>query len=731
MNYEPGEWAFFVGAGISIQSGFPAAMGLIDSILCRVAPDPGALRQLRAVAFATDQERRAHGDYLRFELLLDILQGHVDPDLHLLDFIPRVTEPNPVHLLLAKEALAGSCILTTNFDGLIEEAILRLGGQPVTVCRSEDFPRWTPPTISRRTPVFKLHGSFREYDGTSSREALETIQATLASLTRNTPTLSLPPEKYEFLSVVLENRPTLVAGYSGSDDLDIMPAMLKLQPAAMLWIEHGPGREDSVDCTLEVRGAIERASAGSLSLRDRFFMRSIDSGSLKVETGPTDRLLFERFGSPDVGWNPDAVYAGLEQHLEQWSQRCLPVSALRHTVVADILYRLSRFTLAAEHLDKAWALASTGDEIGRLIARIRSKTEIRFGRPGAAVEWAQKAVDALTDEASPTEKVSCLHQLAFSAYRASRREEAREGFERCLQIAETHRLHFWLGVLEHDMALLLQDGGEYARAIERYQRSIDASTAAGDIGHVAWSYFQLGTCYFDLGEFTKSREYLLKSEELARTLGDVNHLSYTQHELGLLDLISGRLLSAIKRFHRCLQVDRSTGQSEFSAETVLQIGCVLLEAGKLTRAKARFLQALYGLESRGDDEYRSEALSHISQCHLLAGDVESALRCSQAALEAAEQSGVPASVARARFMRGWALAEAEGLEGAREMGRALELAEERGLKALMLDLVHLVTKQRLKPETDLRLERLRAHCSEVYKRLGNTLRLETMSHYEP
>ena len=160
LRQQNGSSTFFVGAGLSIESDFPAALSLIDRILKRIAPDEESLAELRTLVDPPFSHRRATRDCLRFEVLLDVLVEQVDPELSLLEFIAEVRRANPVHLLLADRGCRGDVLVTTNLDSLLEEAVSTLGGLPRTRCRRDDFSKVGATGAS----IFKLHGSCYELD---------------------------------------------------------------------------------------------------------------------------------------------------------------------------------------------------------------------------------------------------------------------------------------------------------------------------------------------------------------------------------------------------------------------------------------------------------------------------------------------------------------------------------------------------------------------------------------
>ena len=80
----------------------------------------------------------------------------MDPRLDVLRFIELADDPSEVQLRVARLAVAGSSVVTVNFDDLLEQAVSRCGGLPFT--RDAHSRRQTPPQPGE-VPVLKLHGS--------------------------------------------------------------------------------------------------------------------------------------------------------------------------------------------------------------------------------------------------------------------------------------------------------------------------------------------------------------------------------------------------------------------------------------------------------------------------------------------------------------------------------------------------------------------------------------------
>ncbi|MFX0076916.1 MAG: hypothetical protein ACFE96_15835, partial [Candidatus Hermodarchaeota archaeon] len=108
-------YTFLVGAGVSMDAptSMPSAVKIVRSLLNLCAP-------------AEEVEALLSLDKLRFELVVEKIQDEFDPDLKFLDYLEEVTKPNAIHMFLGNAIVRGNYVVTTNFDYLIEQALLKI-----------------------------------------------------------------------------------------------------------------------------------------------------------------------------------------------------------------------------------------------------------------------------------------------------------------------------------------------------------------------------------------------------------------------------------------------------------------------------------------------------------------------------------------------------------------------------------------------------------------------------
>ncbi len=435
-TFEPRELVFLCGAGVSLDppSGFPIAATIIEDLVREIAPNPAAHDHLLRLCDPGREDKRSPGDYLRFEMLLDILSDWVDPELRILDFIHEFETPNDLHLSIASLALEGATVVTTNFDSLFELALLGSGAQPMTLCTDEHFNKWRELASRDRVPIFKIHGSFCRHDGHSCEPAKDSIEATLSQISRGVTGLVLTKPKASFLEHVLAGRHLVVVGYSGSDDLDLMPTLLQMKSVSFTWIQHEEGelREVSEDVLTQARSTPKV----SRNARYSFFLRHLSRGpSGCVVAGPTRRILREWFDVPVPERTEGSGGFSFRTYAKDWGGETLrPVD--RRLLLAEIYFRLSRFTEALHHLNGV--LARDKEELGDELARILSTYSnalVQGGRFAEGLEAAKRSVDCLSPGASSRTRIRTRRQLAFSLFRSGEHAEALPVYEDCLRLA--------------------------------------------------------------------------------------------------------------------------------------------------------------------------------------------------------------------------------------------------------------------------------------------------------
>nr|MDO8119422.1 SIR2 family protein [Candidatus Sigynarchaeota archaeon] len=222
---------YLAGAGISMEppSCLPSARTIMDAILAFIT-DPETIASIKQIPG------------LRYEYVVQMFRDSVDDDLKVLDFFERAMKPNFIHQILAKEMKNKNCVLTTNFDYLIETAFGLADPRLKIIISETDFNQHSNiiEIFDRGLyPLYKIHGSKK--NSITGEDTKKWVITTLDAIGKHKKDaiLSVPVYEEALFENVGADRELIVLGYSGSDDLDIMPALrLMKHVKRVVWVEH-------------------------------------------------------------------------------------------------------------------------------------------------------------------------------------------------------------------------------------------------------------------------------------------------------------------------------------------------------------------------------------------------------------------------------------------------------------------------------------------------------------
>jgi SIR2-like domain len=197
----PGEskYVCLAGAGLSKDAGLPTAWDLMleTAALLRVADeDDGNDLQ---TWFLNSRFK----DLRYSELIGEFFTSSVEQQSFIREKL-RANEPGKAHLLLAELARLKvlRCIITTNFDDLLEQALRKVGLSVQVIANDEDLRHSEPLIHCKQFRVYKPHGTI----------GVGRLRNTPADLKR------LSPLMERELVRVLGDHGLMVLGYSGTDE---------------------------------------------------------------------------------------------------------------------------------------------------------------------------------------------------------------------------------------------------------------------------------------------------------------------------------------------------------------------------------------------------------------------------------------------------------------------------------------------------------------------------------
>lgn len=229
-----GVFALLLGSGLSRAAHIMTGWDITIDLVRRVAKAQGVEAQADWAAWY----RHKTGEEPHYSKVIEllgaspaerrsILQGYIEPSNEDLQHGRRM--PTAAHRAIARLVAAGyiRVIITTNFDRLLELALVDLGIQP-TVVSSVDSLRGAEPFVHSKCYILKLHGDYKDARISNTEEELS----------------SYPAEYETLLDRILDEHGLIVCGWSGEWDLALRAAVLRCpnRRYSTIWASHGtPG----------------------------------------------------------------------------------------------------------------------------------------------------------------------------------------------------------------------------------------------------------------------------------------------------------------------------------------------------------------------------------------------------------------------------------------------------------------------------------------------------------
>ena len=553
------KYTILVGAGISLDApaNFPIASKIMNAIIDGISPSDDIATLLKKLKVREDgdyaemdKRYRLTGDFIRFEMLIDVI-SKFDHDLNVLDAICSYKIPNLNHYNLAKLAILGNYIITPNFDDLIERAIINLGYSPVTICTDEDFSSYvlySEQNDSNVIPVFKLHGSFYKYTGNKSEKYIvkETLQASLTSILSNNEKLSLSKPKYQLLKDIIKNTKALiVAGYSGSEDFDIVPVLKESVPYNLIWIDHNDNTNTQNVIEHEIELILEGAQNGKGQLISLLY--TCDKNVIKLyktHTGTYLKVLGGITCLPKMDISNEASHVSFEEHIQKWSGSFSDEQ--KNLLVGNLYFRLS---LINESMELYQSISSTSEYYIDAITNICScLTQLnKFNEALDLANWILSK-GPIKEE---YRYLKILEKIAYcksniTHYIQSEQNGIEDLFINIINILVKCGYDDILKVAYNDYALYLRTYRDAMSAMTFYEKGLSLSMKLGDLRHQGFIMNNMATLRYDMGDFEEAEKLALDAYKNGDLYGDFRNHGVLENLLANISFIKGDLNNTIR-----------------------------------------------------------------------------------------------------------------------------------------------------------------------------------------
>jgi len=273
----------------------------------------------------------------------------------------------------------------------------------------------------------------------------------------------------------------------------------------------------------------------------------------------------------------------------------------------------------------------------------------------------------LFDKLDKAGTAALLHNFGIIVQNRGDYDKALEYYDRSLKIKEELGDRVGVAGSLHEIGIIHQRRGDHYKALEHYNRSLKILEELDDRHGVAISLHQIGMIYEDRGDYDKALEHYDRSLKITEELGDRHGVANSLHQIGTIHLERGDYDRALEYYDRSLKIKEELGDRAGVASSFHQLGNVHLMLGDSDRALQYYDRSLKITEQLGDRAGVAVSLGQIGTVHLERGDYDRALEYYDRSLKITEELGDRAGVATSYGQIGKLLIDTEQYDKAFEI----------------------------------------------------------------
>lgn len=575
------KYTFLVGAGISINppSNMPSVRQMIETMLQYGTP---------AAEFHALLEKK-----IQFEQFIELFR-EVFSNLEFLDYFDTATSYNLIHLFLAKAIIAKHYVLTTNFDNLIEHALLDVIPQQYhnrikPIITKADFEsNLDLETLSKEGvyPLIKLHGSKR--NAITEENCTNSIIVTTTDLIKEKSfrtIFSLEEYKASLFRQATENRSLVVLGYSGSDVFDIVPTLKQIQNIKRLvWIDHNPELQEQ----FEVVNISNKKSAGDLALWvkpdliDIFNQKNWDVFYIQANSEYFVRTILWNSIIPKEIIPEPTQNSGVR--FSKWVEDKLPqVSELtKYRLAAHIYLLTSDFSKFYQCTEQAIVLS----EIQKDNPKISMNTELGFyyylkDDFTRALDLFRKSYEYHLQTNDPDSQISDLANIAKVLSAQDNVQEAKKIYQDIYQTYKKRDDKVGQAEMLNNIAVMNLSENNYDEALHKLVTATKLARETGSNSLYVSARSNLGFLYQNLGSYDLAFQEYNECLKVVDNLGDLYGTSQLLFDIGLLHDRLGNIDLAVETLEKVIKIDDQIDAYNIKVNHLRSLAETYSKAGKL------------------------------------------------------------------------------------------------------------------------------------------------------
>ncbi len=487
-----GNTVIFCGAGISKRSGLPIVNQFIPYLLNKLDVTKENAKLI------LDKENNPR---IPFEVIIAALKEHSK-----IDNILNIYEqgiPNTNHVLLAKLVKSGKIktIVTTNFDKLIEKALIQEGLEEGKhfdlIFRENEFDNidWTKDRIR----IVKIHGSIDD------KKAMAITINQIASRLL----LSSRKKIIDYIFSDGKHKHVLILGYSSSDTFDIVPQIeaINHNHKKVYYIEHSD--------TLYVKDISNKIDKNPFKKFEGSLRLFYDTDKLiEIIWKSTFKSKYE-LKTSDTNW---------KENIDTWYYESVKsyTDTIKYIIPGRIYSYISENNSAEKYFKKALVITrqnrdkkGEGNWRGNLGNIYHAK-----GNYFRAILFYFSALRIARQQKDKVGEGSWLGGIGNVYYSRNKYQKSiryyKHALEIAIQITDNKNKGNWLGSVGNAYYSL----GDYICAIAYYEKALEITRQIGDKKSEGSWIGNIGNVYKAIGESEKAKRLYLHALEIAEKVID-------------------------------------------------------------------------------------------------------------------------------------------------------------------------------------------------------------------
>ncbi|MFX1344023.1 MAG: tetratricopeptide repeat protein [Promethearchaeota archaeon] len=632
---------FLIGAGCSVDA--PSKV-----------PDGNVIKEALINYFCAESEieniRKIED--LKLEQLLAIIYTSIDEELKMHDYFGLFNEPNLYHFFIADSIIKGSFVMTTNFDSLIESAIVKLKipyKEIIPVITEEDFINYSNPVELFKhgfKTIYKVHSSAKNV--ITKEETRDSLVKTIEKLGLNKERKSIfqiEPFKRKFLDNISNGRSLVIMGYSGVNDFDIIPTLKGLKNLKkIIWINHSESIQTDNEIIYEIisgKSKIKtKISKDLITISEKVHeIRSINN---------VDKIYL-------IDANTTKMVQKLMQIKPKLSSEILSLRIIdwlkENIKIPDIFEKV----LIASRIYYDFRLYNDAMRCSEILMRFTNLAETKF--------WKFKAQEAVTrsyqyqlkntqelnqpiiEDKSKSEKEiltmrsRSLNAIANIYHAMGDYSEATKKFEEALKFFK--KLRDSKGIINclNNVASIQYTNKNYHMALKNFYRVQKISNQLVDLSSKCKNYINIGECFLSLENYAMAIKSYLSALKISRKIGFLKEKGIILNKLGEIMRVQEDYSKALKFTMNAVKLNDQLRDWMEKANSFKIIASIKNDQGDYSGAIKFYNKALRIYEQSGNLTEKANSLMIVGNLFKLLGNHSEALNRDEKALKVYNQIG--------------------------------------------------------------------------------------------